>query len=225
MNHELLNIIALACMFLFLFAIAEAGYYVLKIKPEFTRKFVHLGTGLLALLFPVMLQSHWSVLLLCFAFFILLQLSLKFNFLKSINDVGRKSVGSLAYPVSVYVCYLAFCFFNRQYFYFYLPVLILAVSDPLATLVGKHLAVNKGKSAKVNKTMPGSIAFFVSAYMLTFILFVVFKNDKEMLSIILYSALVAFVSTVSESFSSSGWDNITIPASVLMSLITLEYII
>jgi len=225
MNNELLNIMALACMFLLLFAIAEAGYYFLKIKPEWTRKFVHLGTGLLALLFPVMLQSHWSVLLLCFSFFILLRLSLKFNFLKSINDIGRKSVGSLAYPVSVYACYLAFCFFDRQYFYFYLPVLILAVSDPLAAIVGKYLTVNKEKSAKVNKTIPGSAAFFASAYMLTFVLFIVFKNDKETLSIIMYSALVAFAATVSESFSSKGWDNITIPASVLICMITLESVI
>jgi dolichol kinase len=225
MNNELPNIAVLAGMFLLLFATAEAGYYFLKIKAEITRKFVHLGTGLLALLFPLMLQSHWSVLLLCFSFFILLHLSLKFNFLKSINDIERPSVGSLAYPVSVYVCYLAFCFFDRQYFYFYLPVLILAVSDPLAALIGKYLTVNKEKSAKLNKTLAGSIAFFVSAYALTILLIVAFKNDKETLGILLYSALVALVATIAESFSNKGWDNITIPASVLISIITLESVI
>lgn len=222
MNAEILNIVALASLFLLLFAFAEAGYYFIKIKPEWTRKFVHIGTGLLALLFPMMLQSHWSVLLLCFSFFILLRLSLKFNFLKSINDIDRQSVGSLAYPVSVFACYLVFCFFDRQYFYFYLPILILAISDPLAALIGKYMAANKEKSVKMDKTIAGSVAFFVSAYILTFVLFIVFKNDKQMVSGFIFSMLIAFVTTLSERFSSKGWDNITIPASVLISVLTLE---
>lgn len=224
MNSELINVAILACLFLVLFAIAESGYHFLKIKPEWTRKFVHLGTGLLALLFPVMLTNHRNVLLLCASFFILLQLSVKFNFLKSINDIPRKSVGSLAFPVAVYGCYLAFCFFDRQYFYFYLPILILAISDPIAALVGKHAPGRKIKFGEKNKTFAGSLAFFVSALIISFALTISFKKYEGTLSIVAYSILIALVATITEAFGSKGWDNITIPASVLATLFVLEYL-
>jgi phytol kinase len=224
MNSELINFGILAFMFLVLFAIAEFGYHFLKVKPEWTRKFVHLGTGLLALLFPVMLKNHWHVLLLCASFFILLNLSLKFNFLKSINDIPRKSIGSLAFPISVYGCYLAFCFFERHYFYFYLPILILAISDPIAALVGKHVPGNKINFGKKDKTLMGSLAFFLSAAIISFVLIIAFKKYEGTLNFVLYTVLIAFVATIAEAFSSKGWDNITIPASVLATLFVLEYL-
>jgi len=71
----------------------------------------------------------------------------------------------------------------------------------------------------------GSTAFFISAYILTFVLFIIFKNDKETLNIIMYSALIALLATIAESFSSKGWDNITIPASVLIGISALEFLI
>ena len=69
MNNELINVRDTCILVSLLFAIAEAGYHFLKIKPEWTRKFVHLGTGLLALLFPVMLKSQWSRIATLFFFF------------------------------------------------------------------------------------------------------------------------------------------------------------
>jgi dolichol kinase len=211
-------------MFLVLFAIAEFGYHFLKVKPEWTRKFVHLGTGLLALLFPVMLKNHWHVLLLCASFFILLNLSLKFNFLKSINDIPRKSIGSLAFPISVYGCYLGFCFFEGQYFYFYLPILILAFSDPIAALVGKLAPGNKIRFGEKGKTLIGSLAFFLSAGIISFALIIALRNYEETLNIVVYSIVIALVATIAEAFSSKGWDNITIPASVLATLSVLKYL-
>lgn len=224
MNSELINTGILACLFLVLFAIAEMGYHFLKIKPEWTRKFVHLGTGLLALFFPVMIKNQWYVLLLCSSFFILLQLSLKFDFLKSINDIPRKSFGSLAFPVSVYGCYLALCFFERQYFYFYLPILILAISDPIASLVGKHAPENEIQFGEKGKTLIGSLAFFVSAFIISFVLIIAFKNYEGTVDMVVYSILIALVATIAEAFSSKGWDNITIPVSVLVTLYILKYL-
>lgn len=223
MSNEMYHILLLAGAFLALFALAEGGYYFLKIKAEATRKFVHMATGLLTLLFPVMLQSHWSVLLLCFSFFLLLSASFKFNFLNSINGIGRKSVGSLAYPVSVYVCYLVYCFFDRNYFYFYLPILILAISDPLAALAGK--LVKKTKDRKEEKTIAGSIAFFSSAFLLAALLFLIYKNDKKIAEILLCSVVIAALATIAEAFAGKGWDNITIPVSVSIGITVLEYLI
>jgi phytol kinase len=85
LSTDLINTAMLAGAFLALFGLAELLYHYLNVKAELTRKLVHAGTGLLTLLFPVMLNNHWLVLLLCSAFAVILLLSLRFNLLRSIN--------------------------------------------------------------------------------------------------------------------------------------------
>ena len=99
------NIAILTGYFLVLFGSAEILYHYFKIQAEYTRKYVHIGTGLLTLLFPILFSSHWSVLIICAAFLLLLVTSLKFNLLKSINAIGRFTLGSVMYPIVVYICF------------------------------------------------------------------------------------------------------------------------
>lgn len=217
MSSEILNAILLAAFFLVLFAIAEVVYHFFKVKAELTRKLVHVGTGLLTLLFPVMLKNHWLVLLLCSSFALILILSLKFNLLKSINAIDRESVGSIAYPISVYGCYLAFDYFHQQYIYFYLPILILAICDPIAALIGKRWPKGKFKVGEGYKTVMGSGMFFLSACILCLCWL-----SFEGLQLITYSFLIALVSCITEAVSKKGYDNITIPLSVLIGLIIIN---
>lgn len=220
MSKEWFNILILAALFLSLFGIAEMSYHLWNVKAEWTRRFVHLGTGLLALLFPVMIDNHWLVLLLCFSFFILLVVSLKYNFLKSINNVSRNSVGSLVFPAAVYGCYLAYCCANRQCLFYYLPLLILAVCDPFAAAAGKHFSKKNYQIQKTGKTYVGSAVFFVSAFLISFTFL---TGNADILTAISISFLIGFSATIAEALAKKGWDNITIPASVLMCLFTLEY--
>src|SRR4051794_39802502 len=96
----------LAAAFLLLFAAAEIIYRRGGVKAEYTRKMVHIGTGLLTLLFPLYLNEAWQVILLCSSFLLILILSLKFNWLPSINKVGRKTAGSWLYPIVVVFTFL-----------------------------------------------------------------------------------------------------------------------
>ena len=95
LDHNIINTALLASSFLALFGIAEILYHFLKMQAELTRKIVHIGTGLLTLLFPLMLSNHWYVLFLCTSFAAILLASLRLNLLPSINAIGRKSAGSL----------------------------------------------------------------------------------------------------------------------------------
>ena len=225
MNKDLLNTIILAVSFLALFAISEALYHVLKIKVELTRKLVHAGTGLISLLFPIMLSNHWLVLFLCSSFAVILIISIRFNLLKSINAIERESVGSIAYPVSVYGCFLAFNYFNNQYIYFYLPILILAICDPIAALTGKKWPIGKYKLGKDNKTMMGSVMFFISALIITFIISLLLGTEASIFAIIMQGIFISLISAISEALSRKGYDNISIPAAVLMTLIvTMQFL-
>jgi phytol kinase len=221
MKTEIINTLILVASFLALFAIAECLYYYFNVRVELTRKLVHMGTGFLTLLFPLMLNNQWLVLLLCLSFAFILLLSLRFQFLKSINAIDRKSSGSLVYPVSVYICYLAFNI-HQQYICFYLPILILAICDPIAALAGKKWPKGKYRSGTDNKTLMGSGMFLISALLVCFSLFLLLDTPVSYSQLIALSFFIAIVSCITEAISRNGYDNLTIPVSVLVVLIALH---
>jgi dolichol kinase len=138
---------------------------------------------------------------------IILVASIRFNLIKSINAIDRKSYGSITYPVAVFGCYLAFEYSGDNYAYFYLPILTLALCDPLAAIFGKTWPY--GKIGK--KTIVGSSAFFVSSLILALVIHQSFVK----------ALLIAIVSTIAEGVTPHGLDNLTVPASVLGILFAL----
>lgn len=218
MNQDLLHAIYLANSFLLLFGIAEILYHFVKIQVEYTRKLVHIGTGLLTFLFPLLLSNHWWVLVLCASFALILIFSLRFNLLKSINAIERESVGSLAYPVSVYTCFLAYVYFKDLNF-FYLPILILAFCDPIAALTGKKWPLGKFTIGKNSKSLMGTGMFLLFALVLFFVFKLVIFKQEFSLGLIFEALIIASVSAFVEALSGRGYDNITIPLSVLICLI------
>ena len=225
MSRDILNTLLLGGMFLALFAVGELLYHTFRVKAELTRKFIHCGTGLLTLLFPIMLGNHWLVLLLCSTFAVILIVSLRFNLLQSINAIERKSMGSIAYPISVYCCYLAFDYFGQQYLFFYLPVLILAICDPIAALIGKTWPIGSYRIRSERKSMMGSGMFFLSAFLLSIGLSVALHHGFSTGLLIVHSLAVAAVSAFTEGISTKGSDNLTIPASVLLVMISTHFLL
>ncbi len=226
MSKDLQYMLLLALGFLLLFSLAEWIYHTFKPKVEYTRKMVHIGTGLLTLLFPILLSNHWLVLLLCASFAGLLLVSLKYRLLKSINNIDRKSYGSISYPLSVYISYLAydwlkpnFAQLGNAYILFYLPILILAICDPIAALAGKRWPYGKYRVGADIKTAMGSAMFFSSAFLISIILFSTMSSGLfDFFKLVLASLLIAFVTTVTEAFSKKGLDNFFIPLSGILVL-------
>ncbi len=216
MKEMILSMTYLSAAFLALFGLAEILFYKTSFKVEQTRKLVHFGTGLLTLLFPMYLVSHWQVLLLCGSFLGILVLSQKFDFLKSINSVERKTYGSILFPVIVCGCYLVSSVYNDLQL-FYLPILILAVSDPLAALVGKKYPIGKYVFLGHTKTLVGSTAFFISSFLISILAFQLTPAIHSFNSLTM-ATLVALVACVAEGLSKNGYDNLTIPVAVMVAL-------
>lgn len=216
MNQQFINTIILSSAFLSLFGISELLHHAFHVKAEYTRKLVHFGTGLLTFLFPVMLKSHWWVLILCSIFFVMLIITKKTQLLKSIHGVGRKTHGSYLYPVSVYGCYLLGVVYNNMIF-FYLPILILAISDPIAALSGTKWGKTNGRSAK-KKTLFGSVMFFISALLACVIIYYNMPVQSGLL-ILATGIVIGLAGAIVESYSYKGWDNFTIPLVVAAILV------
>jgi len=227
MNTEIKNIIILGCAFLLLFAGAELLYRKFKVKAEYTRKMVHVGTGLLTLLFPILLSNHWSVLFLCGSFLLILLLSLKYKFLQGINAIERFSYGSLAYPVIVFICYLVWEQIEKPlaedstpYSFFYLPILIMALADPMAALVGKAYPYGVFKWGGENKSFAGSFAFFCVAFIIS-IIFFYSSSGFPLVTSLFFAFILSVCSALTEVVSKKGLDNLTIPIVVLIVLYIL----
>lgn len=219
MTQDITNTLILAGAFLLLFALAELLYHKFKVKVEYTRKLVHAGTGLLALLFPLMLGNHWLVLCLCSSFAGILIASLKWKLLPAINAIERRSVGSLAYPLSVYTCYLAYDYYGGRFIFYYLPVMILAVCDPVAALSGRKWPVGSYTMGAGSKTLMGSMMFCTSAAILVASFVMVTGFSGTVSALIGAALLIGVISSVAEAVSPNGWDNLSVPVAVLGGLI------
>ena len=162
--------IALTLIFLMgiagLLVFNELIYRRLSLKGEITRKFAHFTATLSTLIFPYIFDSHWYVLALGIFFFTILFVSHKGNQLKSIHDVRRVSHGSYLLPVSIYLTFLIAQLADNK-FLFILPIMILAVCDPMAGILGLNFK-NRTRNIRIvghdfGKTVLGSVAFLISS--------------------------------------------------------------
>lgn len=220
MDNQLIHCLWLGACFLVLFTTGEILYHKFGVRAEYTRKLIHLGTGILTLLFPVFLRSHSFVFLLCGAFAIILLTSLKFNLLKSINAIDRKSHGSISYPAAVYSTFLFYDFFSGthpQKAFFYIPVLMLAVCDPIAALSGKRWPWKPYQVGSGKKTLTGSLMFFISASILSGILLYTLSETSGINLVVLSVLLGAFGAFI-EAMSRNGFDNLLIPFIAILVL-------
>jgi phytol kinase len=207
--------------FLILFAIGELLYHHYKVRAEYTRKFAHVTVGILALTFPAYFISHWQVLTLSSMFFIILVVAKKHKQLQHIHAVPRVTYGSYLYPPTVYGCFILG---NKMGFgqFFYIPILVMAVSDPVAAITG--LKWGKSITKKKNsKTFLGSLMFLVSAIIATLILRFSIP-DISLQRLLLISVLVGLVGMFAEVSSYKGWDNFTIPLSIVLLMFALRYL-
>ncbi len=219
--------IGLTIIFLFAFAMLltfnEMVYRRLNLKGEITRKFAHFTATLSTITFPYLFDDHWYVLALAIVFFVLLFASRNHSYLRSIHDIDRISVGSYLLPAAIYLTFLVSHLLNDR-FLFILPILVLAICDPVAGILGINLQQYNHQIRIFNKTLQktwlGSASFFVSCFIIT-IIAIYFNQEKLDLKTFWLAVIIAFVSTLTEMFSWKGSDNLLIPLSVLLVLLLM----
>ncbi len=180
---------------------------------EITRKIVHIGTGLLIFLAALRLESGYPLVAIGVFFTAFNFIAVRRDWFRGMHDTERHTYGTVYYPAAVTVLIL---FFWEHY----KPalaagVLVMAVGDALAALVGKkarqpHLFYLSAD----RKSAEGSAAMFLSSWLVIGLIYVMMipealRADRALsLGII---TLTAFFTTVVEAASSRGFDNITVP--------------
>ncbi|MFX0179112.1 MAG: hypothetical protein ACFE78_02930, partial [Candidatus Hodarchaeota archaeon] len=111
-------------------------------------------------------------------------------------------------------------------------IMLMIISDTLASLIGKRFGSIKIKIPWINstRTLEGSLTFFASGFIICFIAFWVIgvKNPITQVHIsiefaLILSLITSVLATIIELFSPSTWDDLTVPilTTLIIFLLTL----
>lgn len=217
MMNQLIIFTTYSALLIAVMLIAESSYKFLKLNTEWTRKIAHIGSGIIALSYPVYQNTHWGVFALTISFTIILYTSKKMGLFQSIFSVERKSYGELFFVWSTWLLFILYQY-SGNVSYFYLAFSSVVFADPVAALVGKPFPLKKYTIFGNTKSIGGSFSFFVVSFALSYYYLL---QTGSVMNILLISLTHALVLTIIEAVSSKGLDNLTIPiASVLFIYVT-----
>lgn len=190
-----------------LVTIAELLSRLIRDDPEITRKVVHIGSG------NVIILAWWlkiSTQVIVSAAVIAAAIALISYFtpiLPSINSVGRMSLGTLFYAVSIGI--LAACFWDNYPQCTAVGILVMAWGDGMAAIIGQRFGKHTYQVWEITKSWEGSLTMTATSYLVTGLILWLTQGSSWQTWV---SALVvAIVATALEAVSKFGIDNLTVP--------------
>ncbi len=212
--------LVLGISFLILMGVAEWLHHQRSWEVEWTRKLVHVGGGLICLCFPFVLKSHWVVLVLGLTLAGLLIWTRRHGWLRSIHGVKRHSRGSEYYPAVVYLLFLLAATTPWRYV---ASLLVLAVADAAAALVGTRWGRFKYRVEGETKSVEGSLAFFAATVLVVLATLLIMRPaweslDRPVLHYLLSATLIGMLVSCFEAVSGLGRDNLYIPLGTFLVL-------
>ena len=199
-------IIALWIFIILLFAFLCKKFY--PKKDELSRKVIHIGTGpviLLAWLFNIPKNvAFCSALIIT----ICLGINYQYRLLPAIEDIERKSFGTVAYGMSITL--LLLLFWPRYASSISIGVLSMAFGDGLAGLIGKSINSPKWSILGQTKSFVGTLTMASVVAITTLIISSTNNLGIQPLAII----GISLIATLLEQISPWGIDNLTVPIGV-----------
>lgn len=200
--------IGIAALWVGFVALLAFGLRYWKIvDSEVIRKVVHIGAGNVILFawwlgIPAAVGIGASIL-----FSAITLLSYRFPLLPGIDSVGRKSLGTFFYAVSIGV--LVACFWQNNPHFAVLGILIMTWGDGLAALIGQRWGRHPYKLGGMQKSWEGSLVMLLVSWIVSnLILLGVYGMEWQ---IWLVALAVAVAATGLEAFSKLGIDNLSVP--------------
>lgn len=179
-------------------------------NSEVTRKIVHIGAGQVILLAWWLQTPTWMGIAASVTFAAIALLSYRFPILPGINSVGRPSLGTFFYAVSIGVLMGLFWPPSLQE-YAAVGILIMTWGDGLAALVGQNYGRHPYKIGAIQKSWEGSLAMLVVSFGVC--LLVLGLSQGFSFWGLGQAIIVALAATALEAFSKFGIDNLTVPIS------------
>ncbi len=205
------------------FAALIAGLRLLRdagaANPELLRKLLHIGMGMVSLSLPWLFDTAWPVLVMASLFGLGLLGGRCSPVWRRMADgvvygVRRNSVGDLCFPVAIAALFLVSA---GDLVTFYIPILTMTLADAAAALVGTRRGAHGYRRPGREKSIEGSVAFFIVALPCTALPLRVWTGGGWVATLLL-SLNLALLATLVEALSWNGLDNLTVPLAVFLLL-------
>ena len=175
---------------------------------EVTRKIVHIGSGQVVLLAWWLKIPAWVGVGAAIVAGGVAILSYFLPILPSLESVGRRSLGTFFYAISIGLL-IGYFFSRQQPEYAALGILIMAWGDGLAALIGQNFGQHPYQLWGIRKTWEGSLTMLVVSFVVTVLILGIIQQIS--LSLMAIALIVAILATFLETFSKFGIDNLTVP--------------
>jgi phytol kinase len=211
-SAEWIGVVALLMVVSLLFAGLRAYQIKFRPQPELVRKLFHLSGGLFGLPLPWIFDTFTRVLLLGL---LIGGVFVALRFVKGFRSgvgqvlfaVQRESIGELCYLASMV---LLFWLAQGNKLLYAVPLLMLALADTAAALVGEEYGKLKIHTAGGGKSIEGAIAFFFIAFFCVHVP-VLLWGDTGRVESLLIGINLSLMVMMAEAAAWWGVDNLLVP--------------
>lgn len=205
------NIIGILVSIIFVFFIIGLSSLLTKfnvLSNEGSRKFIHVGVSNWWIIAMIFFNSNIYAAMVPALFVIINYISYKKQVFKAMERDGSKNdLGTVYFAISLLILALI-AFKNSEFSYIgALGILIMGYGDGFAAIVGIKYGRHKFKVLGNSKSLEGSLAMFIFSFTVSLFILYIFNP----INIILFSLILALISTILEAFSPYGLDNLTVP--------------
>lgn len=175
---------------------------------EITRKIVHIGAGQVILLAWWLSVPAWLGIAASVFFSGVALLSYRLPLLPGINGIGRQSLGTFFYALSIGLLVLWFWPLQQPQ-YAAIGILTMTWGDGLAALIGQRYGEHPYQVWGEKKSYEGSLAMLLTSYAVCAL--VLLSVQGPALSTWAVAAAGACIATLLEAISKYGVDNLSVP--------------
>lgn len=186
--------------------IAEGLNRIAATNAEVTRKIVHIGSGNVILLAWWLAIPSWVIMVAAFMASLIAIFSYFVPILPSINSVGRKSLGTFFYALSIGVLGAGL---ENQPQYAAIGILVMTWGDGMAAIIGQNWGKHPYTIFGSTKSWEGSFAMAIVSFLVTSMVLLGVQGNIWQTWIV--ALAVAIIATSLETFSQLGIDNLTVP--------------
>ena len=175
-------------------------------SKEIVRKIIHIGIGPLIPIAQFLKINQNSALIFTGIVSLIVFINYNYKLFPTIEDVDRKSYGTLFYCLSLFI--LIYLFWDKDPYALISGFFIMTFGDGLAGLIGKSFNSRSWIFFKQKKSFFGTMTMF-----LTSLIVVCSIGYAQQNSFNLNYFTIAFFATLLEQFSVLGIDNFIVPIS------------
>jgi len=213
------NFIGVIVSFIYFFGLLFIAP-IFKKNLEISRKFVHIMLGNWWFIVILFFNNVWAASIVPFSFIFINYLSIKRNKAGGLlSELERKneskSYGIITYPIAMLLLVIISFTLLRTPYIGGIGLMALSYGDGFAALVGKKFDYIKFTTWGNKKTISGCVGMFIATFISITIFISIASIYHSISVIIILSLILALVATFFEAFTPVGFDNITVPLSVV----------